>query len=137
LALNSFFGVTKIWCQNFHSNLRNFKVLKICTRNQLVKIDHIFNEKKNGLMWLVISSAHNLITVVQTVKRKLHTTLNNICMVLTSTRIEPELSESLNIQFVMSTFPLYQRFLMIVSKIVRSLLPRNTLGTSSELFMNS
>jgi hypothetical protein len=61
------------------------------------------------LMWLVISSAHNLITVIQTVRRKLHTTLNNICTVLTSTRIEPELSESLNIQFVMSTFPLYQR----------------------------
>jgi hypothetical protein len=58
------------------------------------------------LKWLVISSAHNLITVIQTVRRKLHTTLNNICTVLTSTRIEPELSESLNIQFVMSTFPL-------------------------------
>ncbi len=60
------------------------------------------------LMWLVISSAHNL-TVIQTVRRKLHTTLNNICTVLTSTWIEPELPESLNIQFVMSTFPLYQR----------------------------
>jgi hypothetical protein len=37
------------------------------------------------LMWLVISSAHNL-TVIQTVRRKLHTTLNNICTVLTSIR---------------------------------------------------
>ncbi len=46
------------------------------------------------LMWLVISSAHNLITVIQTVRRKLHTTLNNICMVLTLTGIELELSES-------------------------------------------
>ncbi len=57
------------------------------------------------LMWLVISSAHNLITVVQTVRRKLPTTLNNISTFLTSTRIEPELTS----QKVMSTFPLYQR----------------------------
>jgi hypothetical protein len=39
-------------------------------------------------VWRVISSAHNLITVVQKVRRKLHTTLNNICMVLTLTGIE-------------------------------------------------
>jgi hypothetical protein len=41
------------------------------------------------LMWRVISSAHNL-GVIQTVRRKLHTTLNNICTVLTLTRIELE-----------------------------------------------
>jgi hypothetical protein len=34
----------KLWCQNFLSNLRNFKVLKICSQNQLVKIDHIFDD---------------------------------------------------------------------------------------------
>jgi hypothetical protein len=34
------------------------------------------------LVWRVISSAHNLITVVQTVRRKLHKTLNNICTIL-------------------------------------------------------
>jgi hypothetical protein len=61
------------------------------------------------LMWRVISSAHNLI-VVQTVHtRKLHTTLNNICTVLTLTGIELGTPKSLNIQSVMSTFPLYQR----------------------------
>jgi hypothetical protein len=32
--------LAKIWCQNFHSNLRKFKVLK--SQKQLVKNDHIF-----------------------------------------------------------------------------------------------
>ncbi len=50
------------------------------------------------MMWRVISSAYNLITVVQTVRRKLHTTLNNICTVLTLTRIELRKPKSLIIQ---------------------------------------
>ncbi len=37
-------GVTKIWCKNFHSNLRNFKALKICSQNQLVKIYQILDD---------------------------------------------------------------------------------------------
>jgi hypothetical protein len=70
----------------------------------------------------VISSAHNLITVVHTVRRKLHTTLNNICTVLTLTRIELRTPKSPYIQSVMPTFPLYHRgtqtFIMVTySKI--------------------
>ncbi len=42
-------------------------------------------------------------------KRKLHTTLNNICTVLTLSRIELGTPKSLNIQSEMSTFPPYQR----------------------------
>ncbi len=49
-------------------------------------------------MWRVISSAHNL-----TVRRKLHTTLNNICTVLTLSRIELGTPKSLNIQSVKSS----------------------------------
>jgi hypothetical protein len=60
------------------------------------------------LMWRVISSAHNF-AVVQTVRKKLHITLNNICTVLTLTGIELGTPKSLNIKSVMSTFPLYQR----------------------------
>ncbi len=60
------------------------------------------------LVWWVISSAHNL-TVVQTVRSKLHTTLNNICTVLTLTGIELGTPKSLNIQSVMLTFPLHHR----------------------------
>jgi hypothetical protein len=55
----------------------------------------------------VISSAHNLITVVQTVRRKLHTTLNNIWTVLKLTGIELRTLKSPYIQSVMLTFPLY------------------------------
>ncbi len=60
------------------------------------------------LMWRLISSTHNL-GVIQTVRRKLHTTLNNICTVLTLTWIELGTPKSLNIQSVISTFQLYQR----------------------------
>jgi hypothetical protein len=60
------------------------------------------------LMWRVISSAHNL-AVVQTVRRKLHTTLNNICTVLTLTGIELRTSKNPYIQSVMLTFPLHHR----------------------------
>ncbi len=60
------------------------------------------------LKWRVIISAHNL-AVVQTMRRKLHITLNNIFTVLTLTGIEIRTPKSLNIQSVMSTFPLYQR----------------------------
>jgi hypothetical protein len=40
----------KIWCKHFHSNLRNFKILKICSQNQLVKIDHIFDSSFENCM---------------------------------------------------------------------------------------
>jgi hypothetical protein len=53
------------------------------------------------LVWRVISSAHNLLTVDQTVRRKLHTTLNNICTVLTLTGIELRTQKSPYIQSVM------------------------------------
>jgi hypothetical protein len=33
-------------------NLRNFKILKICTQNQLVKIDHIVDDSfENGTIY--------------------------------------------------------------------------------------
>jgi hypothetical protein len=49
------------------------------------------------------------ITVFQTVRRKLHTTLKNICTVLILAGIEHRTPKSFNIQSVASTFPLYQR----------------------------
>ncbi len=61
------------------------------------------------LVWWVHSSAYNLTTVVQTVRRKLHTTLNNICTVLTLTGIELGTLKSPYIQSVMLTFVLYHR----------------------------
>jgi hypothetical protein len=57
----------------------------------------------------VISSVHSLMTVVQTVRRILHTTLNNICTVLILSGIELGTLKSLNIQNVMLTFPMYHR----------------------------
>jgi hypothetical protein len=49
-------------------------------------------------VWRVISSAPNLITVIETVRRKLHTTLNNIFTVLTLAGIELENPKSPYIQ---------------------------------------
>jgi hypothetical protein len=61
------------------------------------------------LVWRVISSVQNLTTVVQTVRRKLHTILNNICTVLTLTGIELRTPKSPYILSVMLTFPLQHR----------------------------
>ncbi len=66
------------------------------------------------LVWRVISPAHNLITVLQTVTRKLHTTLNNICTVLTLTGIELRTPKNPYIQSVMLTFPLHHRGTRVV-----------------------
>ncbi len=54
------------------------------------------------------SAQHNH-TVVQTVRRKLHTTLNNIFTVLTLSRIEIGTPKSPYIQSVMLTLPLHHR----------------------------
>jgi hypothetical protein len=69
---------------------------------KILHVDMTFSKKlprvSNGfeiLVWRVISSAHNL-TVVQTVRSQLHTILNNICTVLTLSRIELGTPKSLN-----------------------------------------
>jgi hypothetical protein len=102
LRRNFYFGTSK----------NQFKKILIGTR--ILHVDMTFSKKllrvSDGfgiLIWRVISSAHNLITVVHTSRINLHTTLNNICTVLTLTGIELGTPKSLYIQSVMSTFPLY------------------------------
>jgi hypothetical protein len=65
------------------------------------------------LMWRVISSAQNLIKVVQTVRRKLRTSLINICTILTLTGIElgtPKSQHSIcdvNVFTLTNSYPTY------------------------------